>query len=583
MRSEDFWGVRIYLFRNSSFSHDMTEKKKGWDNEQGSGYLPIYAKGWYARENDGITGFRWMGRSGSVLFKEIDPRRPKIFKIRAGHPFPNETNPTLAVEVNGDPCGKIEVLPGERSYYFPIDHAGGEARFDLRLDRFFEPQVSGDQRELGIQVRTIELLILENSRLLTGEGWHDIEFDGRYRFRWTDRRSVIYFDSNLLKRYAFLSFHADSPYPGMTQSLTIGPDGREPSEIRLQQGWCLYSIPFGNTNEILRGGVGRGSSCSRLRLTLNRTFTERHHPKFPRELGVKIRDFRLHNDRSQHKRIDYFLHNAALNYREMTQGRKRLSSYPLYLGIDMFGECNIKPPCVYCEWDGMKKAEGPNVRARFDERTLKDYGPFFRSARRLVNCSIGEPLLNPHLKEIVSTCRRNHKILEMASNGQSLSPAVTESLVGKNIDLYISLDAACGETYARIRNDRWDHVIANLMHFSRERKRHRHLPLLLMVFMPMRVNRGDLEGYFLLCRKLEADALILRPLNFIEDADIEITRAGYRFNYKEEMLNPGELEDIFRKCREYSKKYRVQVGSQFEFGLDREREPGVNPGRQEGP
>jgi hypothetical protein len=91
-----------------------------------------------------------------------------------------------------------------------------------------------------------------------------------------------------------------------------------------------------------------------------------------------------------------------------------------------------------------------------------------------------------------------------------------------------------------------------------------------MIFMPMRVNRDDLEGYFHLCQKTEADTLVLRPLNFIYDCQIEVERGGYRFNYEREILSRKELEEIFEQCEEFSEKYHVLVGNQFDFGLKRE-------------
>jgi hypothetical protein len=87
-----------------------------------------------------------------------------------------------------------------------------------------------------------------------------------------------------------------------------------------------------------------------------------------------------------------------------------------------------------------------------------------------------------------------------------------------------------------------------------------------MVFMPMEVNRKDLEDYFRLCKEIEADSLVLRPLNYLENPQIEKDRGGYHFDYEKELLSLLELEKIFQKCDEYSKKYGVPVANQFTFG-----------------
>jgi MoaA/NifB/PqqE/SkfB family radical SAM enzyme len=250
----------------------------------------------------------------------------------------------------------------------------------------------------------------------------------------------------------------------------------------------------------------------------------------------------------------------------MRQGKTKLESYPLNLGIDLYGRCNISPPCVYCLWDKMKVMEGSYSDAVVDDKTLADYGPFFKSARNLVNCSFGEPLLHPRFQEILELCRRNGKFVEISTNGQAFTPRTIHALAGKPVSLYISLDAATRETYAKIRNDKWDAIVPNLRLLNQERKKAGNLPKIFMVFMPMRVNQGDLEAYFQLCRDIDADTLVLRPLLYLWNPQIEKDRGGYHFSYKDELLSRPELEDIFVKVEEFSKKYGVPVANQFNFG-----------------
>jgi MoaA/NifB/PqqE/SkfB family radical SAM enzyme len=162
--------------------------------------------------------------------------------------------------------------------------------------------------------------------------------------------------------------------------------------------------------------------------------------------------------------------------------------------------------------------------------------------------------------------------MEISTNGQTFTQRTIKALVGKPIYLYISLDAATKETYAKIRNDRWESIIPNLELLNRERKKKGNLPKIHIVFIPMKVNRNDLEEYFRLCQRIDADALILRPLLVLNDPKIEHDRGGYHFDYIKELLPREELEKIFKECDEYSKKYGVTVANQFSFGIsDREK------------
>jgi MoaA/NifB/PqqE/SkfB family radical SAM enzyme len=251
----------------------------------------------------------------------------------------------------------------------------------------------------------------------------------------------------------------------------------------------------------------------------------------------------------------------------MISGKAELDSFPLNLGIDLYGRCNISPPCVYCLWHSMKEMEGDYAHVDVDEKTLESYGPFFRSARTLVNCSFGEPLLHPRFTEIVEFCDRHKKILEISSNGQAFTDRTISALAGKPIFLYISLDAATAETYAKIRNDRWEGIVPNLVRLNEARKKKGDLPKIFMVFMPMKVNRGDLREYFSLCRRIDADALVLRPLLYLWEPKIRIERGGYLFNYKDELLPREELEEIIAESERLSKEYNVPLANQFNFGL----------------
>lgn len=167
-------------------------------------------------------------------------------------------------------------------------------------------------------------------------------------------------------------------------------------------------------------------------------------------------------------------------------------------------------------------------------------------------------------------CARNKKIVELATNGQAFTERTIRALVGKPAYLYISLDAASRETYAKIRNDRWDEIIPGLRRLGEERKKAGNLPRVFMVFIPMRVNRDDLEAYFKLCLLVGADALVLRPMLFLTEPNIVEERGGHVFNYSKEMLNRREVEEIVRKAEGYSKAYGVPLASQFDFGLMKE-------------
>ncbi len=488
-----------------------------------------YQDGWYDLEGKGVDSFRWMKKEATCFVRRVKANEDKILYLLWEYPLFDLDNPRLKITVDGVLESELEVIPGKMEHFVRLRSPHKDFRVSLELNRTLPPEVTHDPRELGLMVKRAEIVSFPEKSLLQSHGWHKKEFDNFYHFQWISGKAEGFFHETWLEQKRYFSFYADSPYGDFRQVLSVACDGYEWARFPLFQKWHFYSVdlrPFLEKKAPFSRGKKR---IFELDFKATQTFLEKQHRVNPRELGVKLRDLEFHSDNEEHQRFVFRYQNAVLNFKEMQEGKTKLCSYPRYLGIDIYGKCNIKPPCVYCGWDEMKKAEGKNIDIDVDDRTLMSYGAFFESAEVLVNCSIGEP-----------------------------------------IHLFISLDAASKETYARLRNDRWESVLSGLLMLDRERKKAGNLPKLFMVFMPMRANLGDLEEFFVLCQRIDADCLILRPLNYVSE-HLEAERGGYHFDYQRERLSREELEDVFSKCKTYSHKYGVFVGNQFQFGENTEK------------
>ena len=555
-------------------------------------HSPVFQEGWHDEETDGVHPFRWMGRQAVCLFKDVIAPGRKYVHLTAGHSFAEGELARLEVLVNGIKAAERDIGQSFSSYLVPFE-AVGDIEVVFRLDRVC--RVPGDPRDLGIMFREIEVLSpTDLERPVYGEGWYEWESSEFIPFRWMSGQGRILLPGKNLTRFPFLTLPVFSEYLDMSQVLEIRLGGRLLAEVSLLNRWNFYDIsllpesPYKksaqrNTQELKSGRTdadgAAGDDPAILTLSLNKPFPPEYHLRDPRTLGVRAGALEFHDDASRQKDFQAFHTNALLNYSEMIEGKTELLSFPTNLGIDIYGKCNIKPPCVYCLWDKMKILEGDYTDMVVDHTTLESYGPFFRSARTLVNCSFGEPLLHPRFEKIMDLVGRTKKILELSTNGQAFTERTIQALVGRPVYLYISLDAATKETYAKIRNDRWDGIVPSLIRLNDLRKRSGGLPKLFLVFMPMRVNRNDLEEYFRLCRTIDADSLVLRPLLYLWNPKIEADRGGYHFDYAQEMLTPEEVAEIFRRCDEYSQKYGVPVANQFNFGII--ERPGTERGEKE--
>ncbi len=381
-------------------------------------------------------------------------------------------------------------------------------------------------------------------------GFHPEEREDSEAFRWMGLEGRLAFPA--APPGAALEAGVFSPYYDLSQTLSVEVGG-EHHELELVHGWGLVSVP-----------VPAGATEARLRAS--KPLPEAHHPGDPRELAVRLRAPRLHADRARRASVERQHANAVLNLREMLEGRGELSSTPTSLGIDLHGVCNVKPPCVYCDWDVSKAQEGDAVDVPFTRETLDEWGEFFENAAGLVNCSIGEPFMMKDLDRVLDAFGERGKRLEMATNGQILTDRNIQKLLGRRIHLYISLDAATADTYARLRNDKFDRILANLRRLIAAKGGRDGLPKLHMVFMPMRANLHELEPFVRLCAELGVDRMVLRPLNYNEATGLDWVRNGYHFRYAEELLPWDELVRVSGRAAELARRYGVELSDQMDFG-----------------
>jgi hypothetical protein len=378
-------------------------------------------------------------------------------------------------------------------------------------------------------------------------GFHGVEVEDGLAFRWMSRRGVLRLPPHDAAR--FLELQVCCHFLDLSQRLTSRVDTAR--EHPLVGGWNVVSVP-----------VPPGAET--VVLEASRLLPAERHPDDPRPLAVQVRWPLLHAEPARHGHVTRQQENRVLNLREMLQGATRLESTPWKLGIDIQGSCNVKPPCVYCAWDLAKAREGANVDVPFNLQTLREYGPLFDNAAELVNCSIGEPFMMREIDLLLDAFGSRGKVLELTTNGQILTETNIRKLLGRNVHLYISIDAATPQTYARLRNDAFDRLTANVRRLVRAKGGPGRLPLVYLVFMPMRANVHEVDAFVELCAELEPDRLVLRPVNASEGVDLVWDRAGYRFDYQKELLPFDELVRVSGRVAELCRRHGIPLSDHME-------------------
>jgi hypothetical protein len=154
----------------------------------------------------------------------------------------------------------------------------------------------------------------------------------------------------------------------------------------------------------------------------------------------------------------------------------------------------------------------------------------------------------------------------MTTNGQILTERNIQKLLGLPIDLYVSLDAATPEMYARLRNNTFEKLLNNLRRLIAAKGGRGRMPYVHLVFMPMRCNLHELDDFVRLAADLEVDRLVLRPLNYSDSTTLDWERAGYRFDYRNELLPFDELVRASGRAARLSRRLGVELADQMDFG-----------------
>lgn len=538
--------------------------------------LARWGEGFYGPETEDGRPFRWMGASASIVFEPTD--RPRHLELAVKCHF-DDASQRLTETAGEAPPESFDLLLGWNLLSLEVPPGTSVAR--LSTNKLLAPEDHpGDGRQLGIQLRPPllhddpaqharvrgeqEARSRSARRLLDSplgafqvtarglryeEGFYHPENDEGLPFRWMSREGRIDFPTGGPR---FLEIWARSHFRDGSQRLTLAT-ATGAATYELVDGWNALSLPV---------AAGEGWA----RLTASKALPRAHHPQDPRALAVQVRPAVFHEDAAHHGHVLQQHENRVRNWHELLSGAVELASTPPKLGIDITGSCNVKPPCVYCQWDFSKEREGDNVDVPFNVLTLREYGPFFDNAFELVNCSIGEPFMVKDIDLLLDAFGARGKLLELTTNGQILTDTNIRKLLGRNVHLYVSLDAATPETYGRLRNRSFEKILDNLRRLVDAKGGPGRNPLVYLVFMPMRANAHEVDAFVELCARLRVDRLVLRPLNPSPGIDLRWERAGYHYDYQKELLPFEELVRLSGRVAQLCRRLGVPLSDQMDFG-----------------
>jgi MoaA/NifB/PqqE/SkfB family radical SAM enzyme len=162
-----------------------------------------------------------------------------------------------------------------------------------------------------------------------------------------------------------------------------------------------------------------------------------------------------------------------------------------------------------------------------DMATYRAVAAAFPQLRQVYIDAWGEPLLHPHLWEMVAIARAAGCSVGITTNGTLIDEDVARRLAGEVDVVGISVDGATAATYESIRRGaRFERVVAGVRALIAARdRRAQGLPLVSLLFLKNRRNLHELPAMVRFAGELGADEVIASNLTYVARPEFESMRA----------------------------------------------------------
>lgn len=201
--------------------------------------------------------------------------------------------------------------------------------------------------------------------------------------------------------------------------------------------------------------------------------------------------------------------NTLVNEIEYRTGMSNLDSLPPEIHLSLTGRCNIE--CKFCHY-AHERAYSDYVNVeRIAALDVLRYAHTFR-----LSSGIGEPTLNPHLREIIEYLTGTYPQLQLNffTNGIALNRrGLTDALVYNTAWINVSLNAATRSTWQELcEKDLFERLCSNLKDLHRaKRERGAVQPIVYGSMVLNSTNVRELPRMPELCRSLGIDRFTAIP------------------------------------------------------------------------
>lgn len=224
--------------------------------------------------------------------------------------------------------------------------------------------------------------------------------------------------------------------------------------------------------------------------------------------------------------------------------------YPIYMEISPAGSCNHR--CTFCALDFVGYQKRYLDVDMLKER-IAELGKL--GVRSIMFGGEGEPLLHPHIVEIMNFTKESGIDVALTTNGVFLEPAVAREILGCTEWIKVSINAGTPETYGKIHRTApadLEKVFANLEQAALMRRENKLRCTLgmQMVLLPENWNEAPLLAGK--AKEVGMDYLVVKPYSQHQFSKTsrysQIRYSDYRqLNETLKKYNDSRFEVIFRQ------------------------------------
>ena len=484
-----------------------------------------YKDGFYHEEFDGAYLFRWIKKQAICQLKNPPSKKLKYLKIVGGHFFGGKTNPVLTVKINDKFIGKREIVFDISDYFFPlVDITDSNIEIKLNLNKSFNISKTGDTRELGMIIRSIEIIPYNEVGLYT-EGWYHWEnLNSTYPFRWMRKEATCIFSGLPERSNKLLVLQCSHPFSNVPNPiLTIYVNNKKISKIEVSNNDNTYTFPLENiSNEF------------EIELKVDKTFNYEITKDY-RDLGINV------------KKIDVYTDQKP--------------SLPSILELETTTICNVNPPCVMC-YTRLFHTRGKKENLNLNETAFKNLIPYLNRFKTISLHGIGEPMIGEKLFRILENIDTSKTLVQFNSNGLLMNKKIARKLIEKKLKLIdFSLDAATRETYQKIRRSNFELAIKNIKYLLYLKNELRIIyPIVEVNMTLMKENLKESLQFLDLAKELGAEIVHYGLLNSCIPFPYKVKNEDFIFDYKEQMIDYKSTEfiELMDKVKAKAKRMGLQ-------------------------